>query len=143
MAMKSNWLLKYGFPLLIIGIAVVGGIYQGWQHQHQHTPQIACPDPLKNCLFQLNRQAVHVEFLAPPSGLHPFILRVQLAHAQKINAHFTMRDMEMGYNQYRLLPLSPQLWQAKVVLPVCVTGRHDWILTLEIDDQKVEIPFTG
>jgi hypothetical protein len=143
MAMKHDWLLKYALPALLISVAVAGGIYQTWQHQHTTATRITCNSPAQGCQFLLDQQSVKVEFVEPPSGLHPFILRVTIAHAQEIHAHFTMKEMEMGYNQYRLLALSPQQWQARVVLPVCVTGRHDWILTLNIDGKQVEIPFNG
>ena len=141
--MKLGWLLKYALPITLISITIAGGVYQMWQHQYNHTQRITCANPLQSCDFELNQQAVKVVFLTPPSGLHPFIVRVNIAHAQSIHAHFTMQDMEMGYNKYRLLTLSPGYWQAKVVLPVCVTGRHDWILTLDIDGTQVEIPFSG
>ena len=141
--MKRDWLLKYALPILLISVAIAGGIYQTWQHQYQHAQRIICANPLQGCEFQLNQQSVKVVFLDPPSGLHPFTVRVTAGRAQDIHAHFTMQDMEMGYNKYRLLPLSSGQWQAKVVLPVCVTGRHDWILTLNIDGTQVDVPFSG
>jgi hypothetical protein len=141
--MKHDWLLKYALPALLIGTAIAGGIYQTWQHQHNQVTRITCAAPMQGCAFQLDQQPVQVEFVEPPSGLHPFTLRVITPHAQEIHAHFTMQEMEMGYNQYQLISQSPQHWQARVVLPVCVTGRHDWILTLNIDGKQVEIPFSG
>ncbi len=141
--MKRDWLLKYALPALLIGTAIAGAIYQAWQQQHNQVPRITCATPLQGCEFQLDKQPVRVEFVEPPSGLHPFTLRVITPKAREIRAHFTMQEMEMGYNQYRLVAQSPQHWQARVVLPVCVTGRHDWILTLNIDGKQVDIPFAG
>ena len=141
--MKREWLLKYALPTLLIGILVAGGVYQTWYRAENKVTTIECSNPLQGCQFQLGQQAVHVSFIDPPSGLHPFTVRVTTANAKSVYAYFTMRDMEMGYNRYRLTQQQPQLWQARVVLPVCVTGRHDWLLTLDIDGKKVAIPFSG
>lgn len=54
-----------------------------------------------------------------------------------------MVDMDMGVNRYRLEPAGAGVWQANVVLPVCVAGRSNWIMTLEVDDVKVRVPFTA
>ena len=141
--MNREWLLKYALPTLLIAILIAGGVYQSWQRAEDKITTINCPDPLKGCQFQMHHQQISVNFVEPPSGLHPFTVRVSNAEAKVIYAYFTMRDMEMGYNRYRLTQQSPQHWQAKVVLPVCVTGRHDWLLTLDIDGEKVAIPFSG
>lgn len=141
--MKREWLLKYALPALLIGTLIAGGVYQAWYRAENKVTTIECANPLQGCQFQLDRQSVHVSFIDPPSGLHPFTVRVTTAHAKSVYAYFTMRDMDMGYNRYRLTQQQPQLWQARVVLPVCVTGRHDWLLTLDIDDKKVAIPFSG
>lgn len=141
--MKREWLLKYALPTLLIGILVAGGIYQTWYRAGNKVTAIACANPLQGCQFQLERQAVQVRFIDPPSGLHPFTVHVTTANAKNVYASFSMRDMEMGYNRYRLTQQTPQQWQARVVLPVCVTGRHDWLLTLDIDGKTVAIPFSG
>ena len=141
--MKREWLLKYALPTLLIGILVTGGVYQGWRRTQDKVTTIHCPDPLQGCQFQLHQQPVRVNFINPPSGLHPFTVRVSAAQAKTVYAYFTMRDMEMGYNRYQLTQQTPGLWQASVVLPVCVTGRHDWLLTLDMDGAKVAIPFSG
>jgi hypothetical protein len=141
--MKHKWLLKYALPAILIGVLFGGGAYQIWQRSQTQTVTVNCANPIQGCQFQLGQQQVHVNFIDTPSGLHPFTVRVNVADAKVIYAYFTMPDMEMGYNRYRLISSSPQLWQARVVLPVCVTGRRDWILTLDIDGKTFAIPFSG
>ncbi len=133
---------KYALPITLVSILIAGGVYQLRPRTGNQISTIACTHPLQGCQFQLNQQSVQVSFINSPSGLHPFTLRVIMPHAQHIYATFAMRDMSMGDNHYRLLHVSDNLWQASVVLPVCVTGRHDWLLTLDIDGQKVTIPFS-
>lgn len=133
---------KYALLIALVSILIAGGVYQRWQRAGTQIPTVACTHPLQGCQFQLKQQSVQVSFINSPSGLHPFTLRVIMPHAQHIYATFAMRDMAMGNNRYRLLHVGGNLWQASVVLPVCVTGRHDWLLTLDIDGQKVTIPFS-
>jgi len=52
-----------------------------------------------------------------------------------------LRGMEMGFNRYRLLPDGPGSWQAEVLLPACIQGRKDWLMTLEVDGRRYELPF--
>ena len=141
--MTREWLLKFALPTLLIGILIAGGAYQAWHRAEDKITTISCPNPLQGCQFVLQHQPVQVDFIGPPSGLHPFTVHITTPGAKVIYAYFTMRDMEMGYNRYRLIQQAPQQWQAKVVLPVCVTGRHDWLLTLDIDGEKIAIPFSG
>ena len=44
------------------------------------------------------------------------------------------------------LPLSPSgdgRWQADIMLPVCVTGRQDWLMLLTIGDEHLQVGFTA
>ena len=134
---------KYALPIVLISILIAGGAYQFWQRADNSVAIVQCAHPLHGCQFQLEQRWGQVSFVNSPSGLHPFTLRVIMPHAQNIFASFAMRDMAMGSNRYRLLHESGNLWQAKVVLPVCVTGRHDWLLTLDIDGKKLTIPFSN
>ena len=52
-----------------------------------------------------------------------------------------MAGMDTGFNLYDLRPDSAGVLRARVTLPVCVTGRRDWILTLTIDGQQMAVPF--
>jgi len=54
--------------------------------------------------------------------------------------------MEMGLNRYHLLKQADSdFWFAEVTLPVCVQGRSDWVVELEIKTQletmHYQIPF--
>lgn len=130
-------------PLLFL--AALGGygafhLFPGATAKAPHT--VTCTDPVgEGCRFALAGQAVAVRFLSPPQALAPFVLRVSAPGASAIQANFAMASMDMGLNQYRLLPAGTGIWEAKVILPVCVTGRSDWVLTLTLDGAAVQIPF--
>ncbi len=52
-----------------------------------------------------------------------------------------MQGMEMGFNRYDLRPAASGEFASNVTLPVCVSGRHDWSLTLDIDGSHYALPF--
>ncbi len=114
-----------------------------FRHPAPHAAmQVLCTELTHGCQFTLSDQRpVKITFSAPPSGLQAFTVQVTVAGAQQVTAAFAMPDMDMGDNRYRLQQTSPQLWQGKIILPVCVSGKHDWQLNLSIDGTDVRIPF--
>lgn len=140
MSRHFNW--KSGLLTVLITTLITGVIYQIWPQKPNPISTLSCINPLQGCQIELERQPVHIQFIEPPSGLHPFTLRVTTPKASRISATFSMRDMDMGSNRYILVRNAPETWQAKVVLPVCVSGRHDWLLTLDIDGNHILMPFT-
>jgi hypothetical protein len=75
----------------------------------------------------------------PRRGL-PFSLRIDGVTARTVTAEFTMRDMDMGFNRYRFLRAGAG-WRARVTLPLCVSGRREWIMTLTLDGRRYLLPF--
>lgn len=136
-----RYLLGYAALIGLILALIAIELYHVLPHNEDAPQNISCPDPTQLCRFEIDGKPVELRFSAPPSGLHPFTLQLQVADAHEIYASFIMRSMDMGFNRYRLLPESPGNWQAHVLLPVCVTGRRDWVLTLTIDGKQAEIPF--
>jgi len=53
-----------------------------------------------------------------------------------------MVDMNMGFNLYTLRPDSDGVFRAQVTLPACVSGRRDWVMTVDIDKTtRLAVPF--
>ena len=66
-------------------------------------------------------------------ALKPFIVHIVdtdniLEQAKVI---FEMKAMDMGINQYVFKKVDDN-WQANVVIPICTTGRLDWVAEFEI-----------
>lgn len=67
-------------------------------------------------------------------ALKPFIVRI----FDKDNAigqakvRFLMKTMDMGINQYAFKKVDDS-WQVNVVIPICTTGRRDWVAEFDID----------
>jgi len=93
-------------------------------------------DLLKSeCEFKQLDNSFTVQFMSRPSPLVPFVVQLK-ANAQQPDAvkiSFEMDGMEMGYAVYQMRyePLT-MLWQVKVILPVCSTGRVDWRLNVHL-----------
>lgn len=73
-------------------------------------------------------------------------LRGVLGVDAQISVEFQMRAMDMGLNRYRLEPAADGLWQGRAILPVCTTGRSDWVARIDIEQGgrrwTAELPFT-
>ena len=104
------------------------------------TPEViavSCGNPVTGCRLT---ESLELRFLQSPSVMQAFDLEVMSA-GTNLHASFQMQGMEMGLNHYRLLREGNK-WRAKVMLPACIQGRHDWLLRLEVDGTTYEVPFT-
>src|SRR3569832_10508 len=66
----------------------------------------------------------------------------QRARSVASERRIQMNGMEMGFNRYDLHPSDNGTFVSSVTLPVCVSGRRDWTLTLEIDGVHYALPFS-
>ncbi len=98
--------------------------------QPKQPQAVACTDPQQGC----EQAGVKVRFSAAPTVLTPFMLVVEAPGAKQVSASFAMLGMDMGENRYKLESLNDgRRWQHSIILPVCVAGRSDWQLVLEVD----------
>lgn len=63
--------------------------------------------------------------------------------ADKVELDFSGADMNMGYNRVTLQPSQPGRYAGQAMLPVCVTGRMEWVATLMVASgrEHIAIPF--
>ncbi len=129
-------------PLLLI-VALIAIAVVGYRLQLPAEAQaVTCTDPLAGCLFNHRGAAVKVVFSAQPAPLEAFQLSVYTLGASKISAEFQMNGMAMGFNRYDLRPTGAGAFASSITLPVCVSGRRDWTLFLEIDGAHYTLPFS-
>lgn len=73
------------------------------------------------------------------------VLRDTLAADAQITVEFQMRGMDMGLNRYRLERAADGVWRGRAILPVCTTGRSDWLARVELVQRgkrwMAEMPF--
>ena len=134
--MKTLWAL---LPLLIIALAATL-LWKGTD-----TPPAAltlpCADLARGCATHMQGRLVSVGTSGPVKPLAPFQVWVKAADASKIQASFTMQGMDMGFNLYTLRAAGGGVFRGSVTLPVCVSGRRDWVMAVDIDGAVLNVPF--
>jgi len=81
---------------------------------------------------------IQTQLAGTASALTPFPVQVEIQSAAPVTVdkavlEFTMVGMDMGSNRFPLKPdTTGKIWHADTVLPICSTGRRDWLLSVEI-----------
>lgn len=130
--MKREW-----WAGAVVSIALVAIVYAYSTKQAPRQP-IDC-DLAAGCSFELRGGRVAVKTDAVPAAARPFRLEVVAPQANSVKAQFEMSGMSMATPVYALVRVANG-WRSEVVLPLCVSGRSDWMLRLEIDQETVSIP---
>jgi len=102
---------------------------------------VACADLQAGCPASLAGRAVTLGVAGELRVLTPFEVWLKAPGAREVQASFTMEGMDMGFNLYTLKPDAEGVFRGRVTLPVCVTGRRDWIMTLKVDGLALRVPF--
>lgn len=88
--------------------------------------------------------------LGPPvTVLKTFPIRLKLdgdfGDVEQVDIVFDMEGMDMGLNWYRLKDAGNGRWIGQAMLPVCTSGRTDWVARVSVKagqrDWKVGFPF--
>jgi len=92
--------------------------------------------------------SLQASFDAPARALQPFPVSVRVnsnVPVDTVMVTFLMQGMDMGLNRYRLESDAGGGWRGSVTLPVCVSGRSDWIAAFELvtasRSYQAQIPF--
>ncbi len=125
--------------LLVIALLVY--LNPAQQTADNPPPVLDCPNLAAGCSTWLAGREVRVGIEGELKVLQPFQLWVRAAGAQRVQATFTMEGMDMGFNLYTLRADQEGVFRARVTLPVCVSGRRDWVMTLDIDGRQLAVPF--
>jgi hypothetical protein len=129
-------------PLLLVVALVAVAVAGYWLKRPAEAIAVSCVDPLAGCTFIHRGGPARAQFLAQPVALEAFDLRVTAANARKVSAEFQMVSMDMGFNRYDLHPGKPGEFTARITLPICVSGRRDWMLYIDIDGTRYALPFS-
>jgi hypothetical protein len=128
---------------LLVAVALAAIAATGyWLKRPAEAIPVPCADPLAGCAFSHRGASASAGFSISPVPLEPFELHVTAPGATKISAEFQMIGMDMGFNRYDLRPDGKGGFAARITLPVCVSGRRDWMLYVMIDGQRYALPFS-
>lgn len=132
---------RVAVPLLLAAALIAIAVAGWWLKRPADAVAVHCADPQAGCAFSHRGAAVEVRFLSQPTPLEAFGLRVSAPNARRISAEFQMTGMDMGFNRYDLRPAGDGAFASNVTLPVCISGRHDWTLFLDVDGTRYALPF--
>jgi hypothetical protein len=129
-------------PLLLVVALVAISVAGYWLKRPAEAVKVSCADPLAGCIFSHGSAPVSMRFSKPPVPLEAFELNVRATGANRVSAEFQMVGMDMGFNRYALRPAGSDVFASKVTLPICVSGRRDWVLYLDVDGTRYAVPFS-
>lgn len=133
-----RWLPPVLVIALIAGVVVASRFLQPGSAPAQ---AVACADLGAGCTASLSGRRLELGVTGELKVLTPFEVWLKAPGAKVVQASFTMAGMDMGFNLYTLRPDPAGVFRARVTLPVCVTGRRDWIMTLTVDGRALAVPF--
>jgi hypothetical protein len=129
-------------PLLLVVALVAIAVAGYWLKRPPEALTVSCADLIAGCDIPGHHgAAAHVQFSMQPAPMEPFELRVTASGTSRVSAEFQMVGMDMGFNRYDLHPTTDGAFASKVTLPVCVSGRRDWVLYLDVDGSRYALPF--
>ncbi|MDR3394861.1 MAG: hypothetical protein P4L70_07650 [Parasulfuritortus sp.] len=139
--MEKLKLPRWLFPVLVI--VLIAGVVAANRYLQPAKPplSIICPNLQNGCHAQLGGHEITFGVQGELKVLSPFEVWVKAPEAKEVQASFAMKDMDMGFNLYTLRPDPQGGFRARVTLPVCVSGRRDWFMILDVDGQKISLPF--
>ncbi len=86
---------------------------------------------------------VFFKIIGNPGTLKAFPVELNIdsrsgQNIQKVFISFTMKNMSMGKQQFKLSQdKKTSKWTGKVILPICSTGRKDWHIRVDILDASI------
>ncbi|MEW6591202.1 MAG: hypothetical protein AB1418_09195 [Pseudomonadota bacterium] len=133
---------RIALPLLLIAALIAIAVAGWWLKRPAEAEAVACADPVAGCRFSHDGAEATLRFSATPAPMAAFRVELQVPGAHRASAEFQMVGMDMGFNRYDLKPAGEGVFAAQVTLPVCVSGRRDWTLYLDLDGTRYALPFS-
>lgn len=133
---------RVALPLLLVVALIAIAVAGWWLKRPGEAVAVACADPVAGCRFDHGGAPVVLRFSAPPAPLEAFDMTLTAPGVTRAHAEFQMVGMDMGFNRYDFKTTGQNAWSARATLPLCVSGRRDWILVLELDGRRYAIPFS-
>ncbi len=126
---------------ILLLVAVVIYLNQSLAPRQSAPLSLECPDLAAGCTARIAGRDLTLGIAGELKALKPFEVWVRAPKARRVEASFAMVGMDMGFNIYTLRADKEGVFRGRVTLPVCVSGRRDWVMTLDIDGDRVSVPF--
>lgn len=129
-------------------IVVLAGGYVYFQHDEM-AADVVYPMSISSAVCATTREAciarhenfgqLSLRFPEPAIYMSPFVAAVEIesgadATINSVVLDLQMQGMNMGVNRFSLQPEAtrPGRWSGKLLLPLCVSGRSDWLVNVEV-----------
>lgn len=134
--MKKIPLQQVSIIVLLI-LILLGNYFLNKNTDNAVVEHTGCQLAVDSCEIVIADSHFEVRIEGEVKALQPFVFRVVDGNhvIEQAVVSFRMKAMAMGVNQYRLLK-SEAGWVADIVIPICTTGRRDWLVELEISLNK-------
>jgi len=102
-----------------------------------------CNPQVKECKVDIDDIRLNISLDKNIYYLKPFNIVVGSndkngSKIKDIHIEFKMKNMDMGVNRFKLTLHNNKHWKSKLLLPICITGRADWIAALEVVTESSE-----
>lgn len=138
--MNTNKKRLIAAALLLVFAVVKLGLL-GWWHAQQPKAENAACRVTEGCTLP---NGAYIKFSSPVFPKQPFDILAENVpqNVQSLTVSFSMKDMDMGFNRFKLVRQADGGWQARrIFLPVCVAGRHDYLADFNFDGQVYQSEF--
>ena len=129
------------FVMALIIIYALNNKKEADLRQVIHISLDKCQSQLTGCVVKLNEFNIKLYFDKNIYYLKHFMISAisestTNSKIESVYVDFKMKGMDLGINRFRLANSSSssdkQVWKGKAILPICVTGRVDWISEVEV-----------
>ena len=132
---QERWHQSLGL-MLVFGILLAACSEESTNQLPVTVLVIAQPcDVRVGCVAEVDDFSMALSMGPEMRALTPFPVNIEVQRGQSIasmTVAFGMQGMDMGLNRYGFIKNQASTWHANVTLPVCISGRSDWIADFEI-----------
>jgi hypothetical protein len=119
---------------------VLTGLLAGCGPEQQETESLGeaglCAPLGHECIVRSDTRLIGIELPSEvqPLTRFPVKVRVEGLEPGSVVVQFDMKSMDMGVNRFGLRQKGA-VWEGEAILPVCTSGRTDWLATVEATTQ--------
>ncbi len=129
--------LRSLFVVLLLALVIVGNYFLRPGADNNQVEYSKCQLGIESCVIVIDGMELEIIVEGEIKALKPFVIHMTDKNQiiDKALVKFNMKAMDMGVNQYEFVQIDNNNWKAEVVIPVCTTGRRDWLVEFEIDNE--------
>jgi hypothetical protein len=133
-----------------IGVIGLGMVVLGWisacDKSKSSLPEetlsvdVPCDATGQGCNAQSGAMQWTVRIGPEAVALKSFPVSLRIAGSdetlESARVKFVMSGMSMGLNEYQLISVDNNAWEADVMLPICTSGRSDWLAEFSVASKR-------